>query len=60
MRNLWNLVEEGRNDGRLVFWPLRGAPHQETWWQEPAADRGNDAILVWDKVEVVLGCPGEL
>ena len=25
-----------------------------------AVDRGNDGILVWDKVEVLLGCPGEV
>ena len=23
-----------KESGRLVFWPMRGAPHQETWWQE--------------------------
>ena len=37
-----------------------GAAHQETWWEEPAVDRGNDAMLVWGKVEVLLGCPGEV
>lgn len=23
-----------KESGGLVFWPMRGAPHQETWWQE--------------------------
>lgn len=48
------------NDASWCSGPGGAVPPLETQEEEPAVDGGEDGVLVWDRLEMLLGCPGEV